>query len=370
MKVLMQIRENYLTGPGGDTIQLLKTKEYLEKIGVEADVSTELEPDLSSYDLVHLFNLTRIQETFIQAKNAKKQGKRIALSTIYWPFDEMNNAGYSGLRQLVYRCLPSDRIENAKALYKYLFKGERNKGCRALILGTYSKMQKWVIDNCDICLPNAKREMVKIDEYLHTKKEYIVVPNAIDMAAVHSALEYTGDEFNQYKDFIVCVARISRRKNQMLLVNAVKGTNYKLLFVGKSSPGELDYYKQFVMAIRNNPNIEYIESLPNSELYKLYKVCRVSVLPSWFETPGLVSLEAGAMGCNIVITDKGTTRDYFGDMAYYFDLTEDSLRAQLEKAYFEPRRKDLQKKILANYTWEEAAKKTLEGYLIALKQKN
>lgn len=55
-------------------------------------------------------------------------------------------------------------------------------------------------------------------------------------------------------------------------------------------------------AIRGNPNIQYIESVENSKLYQLYKVCKVSVLPSWFETPGLVSLEAAAMGCNIVVS--------------------------------------------------------------------
>lgn len=362
MKVLMQIRDNYLTGPGGDTIQFLKTREYLEKIGVEADISTELEPDLSGYDLVHLFNLTRIQETYIQAKNAKKQGKKIALSTIYWPYDEMNDAGFKGIRQIIYKVLPNDRIENVKALYKFLLRGERNKGCIALIFGTYSKMQRWVVENSDICLPNAAREMEKIAEHLHAKKKYVVVPNAIDLDGVKAAVEYEGHEYDQYEDYIICVARISRRKNQMLLVDAVKGTDYKVLFVGKSSPGEMDYYEQFIEAIKENPNIKYIESIPNTDLYKLYKKCKVSVLPSWFETPGLVSLEAGAMGCNIVITDKGTTRDYFGDMAYYFDLNIESLREQIEFAYNADKNNYLQEKIINCYTWEKAAEKTLDGY--------
>lgn len=369
MRVLMQIRDNYLTGPGGDTIQFLKTKEYLEKIGVEAVISTELEPDLSGFDLVHLFNLTRIQETYIQAKNAKKQGKKIALSTIYWPYDEINDAGFKGIRQFVYKILPNDRIENVKALYKYIFRGERNKGCRALILGTYSKMQKWVVENSDICLPNAAKEMEKIDEYLHVEKQYVVVPNAIDLIGVNAALEYNGKEFDEYKDYIICVARISRRKNQMLLVEAVKNTEYKVLFVGKSSPGEMDYYQEFIEAIKQNPNIKHIEAIPNADLYKLYKVCKVSVLPSWFETPGLVSLEAGAMGCNIVITDKGTTRDYFGDMAYYFELNSESLKIELEKAYKEEPNYMLQKKILSEYTWEKAAEKTLEGYFRIIEEK-
>ena len=50
---------------GGDTVQIEKTKEQLEKLGVEVDISLELEPDLSAYDLVHLTNVTRIQETYV-----------------------------------------------------------------------------------------------------------------------------------------------------------------------------------------------------------------------------------------------------------------------------------------------------------------
>ena len=35
------------------------------------------------------------------------------------------------------------------------------------------------------------------------------------------------------------------------------------------------------------------------------------------ETPGLSSLEAAAMGKNIVVTTKGDTYDYFEDYAFY-----------------------------------------------------
>ena len=48
MKVLFQTRTNLFDAPGGDMIQLLKTKEHLEKLGVEVDVSLEFEPDLST----------------------------------------------------------------------------------------------------------------------------------------------------------------------------------------------------------------------------------------------------------------------------------------------------------------------------------
>ena len=84
MKVLMQSRKNFFELRGGDTVQLEKTKMELEKLGVEVDFSLDFEPDLSNYDLVHLSNVTRIQETYLHVKNAKKQGKPIVLSTTYF----------------------------------------------------------------------------------------------------------------------------------------------------------------------------------------------------------------------------------------------------------------------------------------------
>ena len=120
---------------------------------------------------------------------------------------------------------------------------------------------------------------------------------------------------------------------------------------------------------QQNPNIKYIDHISNEKLYQLYKVCKVSVLPSWFETPGLVSLEAAVMGCNIVVSSKGTTKAYFGDYAYYCNVMDsESIRKELDKAYNDPYRKEFRMKILRQYTWKAAAEATERGYRIALKK--
>ena len=84
MNVLFQSRTTLFTVPGGDTVQILKTKEYLEKSGILININTESEPDLTGYDLVHLFNLIRPQEVLTQARNAKRQGKKIAALHYLW----------------------------------------------------------------------------------------------------------------------------------------------------------------------------------------------------------------------------------------------------------------------------------------------
>ena len=66
MKVLFQTRTNLFDAPGGDMVQMLKTKEFLEKRGVQIDISLDFEPNLEDYDLVHLFNLMEPQDIYLQ----------------------------------------------------------------------------------------------------------------------------------------------------------------------------------------------------------------------------------------------------------------------------------------------------------------
>ncbi len=91
------------------------------------------------------------------------------------------------------------------------------------------------------------------------------------------------------------------------------------------------------------------------------------VLPSWFETTGLSSLEAAAMGCNLVITRKGDTEEYFGDMAYYCEPDDiSSIREAVLNAYSAPKNPKLKDHILENYTWNKTAEQTLNAYKTVL----
>jgi len=85
------------------------------------------------------------------------------------------------------------------------------------------------------------------------------------------------------------------------------------------------------------------------------------------ETPGLSSLEAAAMGKNIVVTTKGDTYDYFEDYAFYCEPDDiESIKKAITKAYDGPVNPKLKQKILEKYTWEQTAIETLKAYELAL----
>jgi glycosyltransferase involved in cell wall biosynthesis len=368
MRVLMQTRQNALTLPGGDTTQLFKTKAALEAKGVSVDVSLDLRPDLTDYDVVHLFNLTRVQETFFQAQNARKADKPTVLSTIYWPFDDFEKSAATGLRGFLGRHLSLDELERLKAISKFVFRGERGEGSRYLITHSYKKMQQAILDDCDVFLPNAETEMKQLVSHLgYSTDRFVVVPNAVDVASINAANAARDNKFSMYEGWLVCIGRIEIRKNQLALLKAIQGTDYKLVLVGKVTPSNRQYGTDVLALAKSNPNVSYIEQLSNKDVYSLFKACKVSVLPSWFETPGLVSLEAAAMGCNIVVSPEGTTRDYFGDSAFYCDVNNpNSIRKAIDRAYAADFDESFGHKVTTEYTWERAADMTIEGYRMAL----
>ena len=91
ISIIFANRKDCFEKKGGDTVQMLKTKEYLEKfypVNIKICLTPEeiLQDDESK--IVHIFNLETINETNAFIDAAKKKNKKIALSTIHWNFLE------------------------------------------------------------------------------------------------------------------------------------------------------------------------------------------------------------------------------------------------------------------------------------------
>jgi glycosyltransferase involved in cell wall biosynthesis len=64
-----------------------------------------------------------------------------------------------------------------------------------------------------------------------------------------------------------------------------------------------------------------------------------------------------------VITDKGDTKEYFEDYAYYCDPAEpESILNAIKVASSSSVNDALRQKILAKYTWKHSALQTLKAY--------
>ena len=220
----------------------------------------------------------------------------------------------------------------------------------------YHRAIKTILKKTSLLLPNSQSEYNRIKNQYNCAGKYVLAPNGID-----PELFKFDDTIKKDTRLIICVARIEGIKNQYNLIKAINNTNYHLLIIGAPAQNQLSYFKSCKKIAAGN--IFFIEHLPQPELLKYYQQAKVHVLPSWFETTGLSSLEAAAMGCNIVITAKGDAKEYFEDYAFYCDPSSpESIYAAIEKAFSQPINANLQRKINANYTWNKAAQCTKNAY--------
>ena len=366
MKVLFQTRTNLFDAPGGDLIQMMKTKEHLEKLGVTVDISLEFCPDVHQYDIVHLFNLMEPQDIYRQMLNAKKQNKKIVLSTIYGLYTEFERKARGGIFQKLANIISPYQINYIKALIKHYCENRFHKGVVKMIFRGYYGLMCDIVKNTSVFLPNSISEMNRVASDFKLKKyNFFNVPNAIDPSVFADDKRDVPSKFSQFKGCIVCAARIEGRKATLNLVRAVNKTNYKLVLVGNESKNQKKYVDQVHQEA--GENIVFLGAIPHHDLRDLYKVSKVHALVSWMETPGLSSLEAAAMGCNIVVTKKGDPFDYFGDMAFYCEPDDvDSIIKAIHKAYNSDVNPALKEKVLEHYIWEKTAAETLKGYQKAL----
>ncbi len=370
MKILMQSRKTLYSVPGGDTVHITENAKKLRELGVIVDISTELEPDLSKYDIVHIFNIVRPQEVYLQALNAKKQGKLVVLSPIYVSWEEYEKFGSDGLRKLIANILPYHTVEYLKILARAFKNKEFHKGVVKVLLKGYLNLMKKVVELTDMFFPNSEMEMEKLAKDFRLKNPfYTIVPNGINTSVFdYDRVEVEKQISEMINNSVLCVGRIEGIKNQFNLVKAMKGLPYKLFLIGEVSPNHKKYLKKIKREM--GENVFFMGHIPHKKLPQYYKAAKVHVLPSWFETTGRVSLEAAVMKCNIVITDKGFQRDYFKDYSFYCEPDNiDSIREAVVKAYNSPFNEKFRKYILENFTLEKVGEKILDGYKMVLRKK-
>lgn len=353
IRVLMIVRSTFYTDKGGDSVQVLQTAAGLRKKGVFADIKlTGEQLAYDQYDLLHFFNITRPADILC---HVHRSGKPFVVSTIHLDYSEYDKYHRKGLTGAVLNLFGADGIEYIKTISRWVM------GKDKLVTISYAwKGQRVcineVLNKASLLLPNSESEFRRLKERYTFKTGHLVVPNGIDPALFVNNRTRPRDA-----RLVLCVGRIEGRKNQLNLVHALRNTKYKLIIIGAAAPNQHAYYR----ACRElaTPNIQFIEFLSQEELVKYYQEAAIHILPSWFETTGLSSLEAAAMGSNIVVTDKGDTREYFGDDAVYCDpASTESIYQAVEKAATLPHNETLGKKIYEHYTWEQATIRTIEAY--------
>ena len=365
MKILLVNRGNLLSKFGGDSIKTLKTKEYLEKKGIRVDlILGKQNISLSSYTLVHIFNLSNIKLTPWWVRKAKKAKKPVVLTTIWWRTENTPRYLYQMYRRYHPRYGPPIQISE-RILGRDFSQKVFNKAYR---LRFFNK-EKYSIENADWLIAESYSEAREIASYFNQQgvlKKISVVPNGINK----EVFETRDNQRNLVKeippDFVLTIGRIDPVKNQLNIIRALfNEKRIPLVFIG-SKAGPLsykNYIEEFEKKAAERENVYWFDNMPLAELVPFYKKAKVYCQPSLWETFGMAIFEAASFGCNLVISRECGAQDYFKTSALYCNpLNLGSIKASVMSARERPKKRHPLLNLQEELDWERIAAELLDTY--------
>ena len=326
--------------PGGGENQLIQTGRYLEARGLSIRPFEPWTDRLDRAGLLHLFGMSR--EGLQLARVARARGVPVVLSPICW------------IEPRAMAALATDRLGRLANQAKWRLKALAPR------LPTW---RRDLLGSVDAILPNSAAEGEQLVRWFGADPAKIrPIPNGVEerfARADPAAFRH----LHGPADFVLYVGRIEPRKNVLGLVEGVKLAGLPLVVIGDALPGYEAYTGDCKRAgagfARWLPRVDHDDPL----LESAYAAARVLALPSWFETPGLVALEAAMAGTAVVVTPHGCTREYFGDRVGYArpDRPREIAGAVLEAWQTGPD-PGLSAHVGRHYPWSEVARRTAEVY--------
>ncbi len=348
-KILIVNRSNAVTQRGGDTIVMENLYNGLREKGFMVDIDLDHEKNFKDYDLIHIFNFATPQFSTNIAMEAKSKGVPFVVTSLFEDVSSFHNQSWAVANFMEqYQSYGQD-----KDFY------EKNKIDFSKINPSETFNVKWICDNATALFTSGISESKNIKRIYDAKAPMYEIPFGLNTPESGDANRFV--EKYKMKDFILCVGRFESRKNQLMLLKALEDVAMPVVLIG----GGFSYQPNYEMAIRGfkrKGQTRILGRLSNQDLADAYSACRIHCLPSFYELPGLVSLEAAYYGANVVASDTGTTKDYLKDYAFYCDpYSPDSIKNAVLAAFYSPKKYGL-KEYAMSFTWNQYVDKTIKAY--------
>lgn len=273
--------------PGGHVVQIERTAEALGHAGFEVILEFSAGPPPVDVDLVHGFGLDAAD---IRAWHTR--GVPVVLSSIYWPRAYRTADGpRPSARALAGRGVRAVQLARASLRGR----GALVEACLQLVDDERKTIAAF--EAADLLLPNAEGEAASVRADLGVSTPIAPVPNGVDPRRFAGPTEPFED-----RGYVLQVGRIEPHKNQLGLIRALENQGMPLTIAGPDHPDHRSYADRCRSAGAGWVTIT--GRVTDEELRELYRGARVHALPTWFETTGLVSLEAALSGCSLVSTSR------------------------------------------------------------------
>lgn len=322
MKVLFNTYPMAFHTPGGGEIQLLAYRDHLPQAGVDVTLFDLWNPRFGEHDVVHFFSCVGGSGHFCNF--VKGLRKPLVITSSLWITEETKHL------------YPIDEIRAQLALAdRVITNSDMESDTLSRVLGLDRQRFEAVYNGVDA-----------------------VFRERPDPALFRQTFGVTGP-------FVLNVGNIEPRKNQARLLQAMDALpDHELILIGHvRDPG---YFEQ-MMAKAPPGRVRYLGPMDHHAglLRSAYQACDLFCLPSTLETPGLAALESAVQGCRLVITEEGSTREYFGDAARYVSpLDVDALRAGLADAASAPthRFRPDPDRVWQRYAWASVVQRLRQVY--------
>jgi glycosyltransferase involved in cell wall biosynthesis len=335
--------------PGGHIVQIEKTARALAATGLTVACDYSDDPDLAAVDLVHGFGLSPAE-----IRRGHVHRVPVVMSTIYW--------------DRAYRSDGPDRRPGPRAVAGRMTRAARFahaalRGRAALLdAGLDLSLHEWktagAYEAADLLLPNARGEAASIRRDLGVTTPMVAVPNGVDPQSFTPSPGSYAERAH-----VLFVGRIDPHKNQLGAIRALRGSGLPLVVAGEDHPHHPGYAQQCRDEGAGWVTFTGQVGHDSAALADLYRDARVHILPSWFETTGLVSLEAALSGCSVVSTERGHAEEYLGAMAWYCNPSDPaSIRRAVWNGWRTPPSPALRQRVLDHYTWDHVAEATIAAY--------
>lgn len=356
MRILFMNRPDWDQNPGGDTVV---TKEYmriLTGMGIETVFSCDPDTDMGRFDIIHIINLTMTGSTEKLAQSASRQQKPFVVTTLQEDFPKFRSKVHFAANRLTAYVKSGQNPETLKhfsdAIHHVPPSTHLTSPFAALTANRLLACGEHEASLLHQMFPRSSVSVVKFG----TAKQ------------IHS--DVSGELFTSafnVKDFVLCVGRVEPRKNQLMLLVALEQDPVPIVFVDGTTTYSPSY-KSACMEFKRRGKTIFTGTLSDELLVSAYMSAKVHCLPSFYELPGLVSLEAARYGCKVTASRWGTLPDYLGNTIRYFEPDDcNNLRSSLLDTIESDSHPELMP-LAKSFTWEKSASDVVSIYSDILSQ--
>lgn len=197
-----------------------------------------------------------------------------------------------------------------------------------------ARLERFTIPRSDgvVCITRYTEDAVR-----NLARKTWIIPNAVDQSF------FEIQRAPQDEPVILCVAHISRRKNQNAFIRALdplarKMPGFRVVFLGYALQ-EDSYFAEFFELLKTRPWCIYAGLVDRDTLKKQLATARLLAMPSLEENCPMVVLEAMAAGVPVVVAKVGGVPDLITEnvTGTLFDPTDsESMRTAIAHALEDP----------------------------------